>query len=403
MNVSMSEFEKRMNEWEEQSSPPDAQEQRPRLPDDFSSEELAFAQELDALFDLEGENIPPYFIQTLLEADDKRFAPVEAGFEQRTRARVFRRLNLRRELFPRSRRAFPVHRPALVLIAACLVVMIFTVATTANSFAAGWNILWSGAHSGVVQVSRYPGAGGLAAPKAPQKKMQAAEPQVRTLSLVEAQQQLHFPMYWPDSVPTSYALSAIYLHQEVGQTWADGPILELNYSYTAHGIMPHGSGRIVIWEFKPLGNVFQVVQLGAARLIQIDEKGNASAIYVDGQWERINRFSHAWVYGERSELIYERDGVIFWIAGDQRDGIDSDALSQIASSLQALNVQHLMIISSHMGLVMEPVNDSAWSFADDVVYFDSNDGPLGPTVSTVGAVGSVGSDQPALKGGIHPH
>ena len=206
-------------------------------------------------------------------------------------------------------------------------------------------------------------------------------------------------------MPDSYNLNAIYLHNGVGQNWANGPILELNYSYTAQGptVGTHGSEHIVICEFKPLGDVFQVVQLGAARLIQIDNKGNAMAIYVDGQWERIDRFSHAWVYGERSELIYERDGVIFWIAGDQRDGINSTALGQIAESLQVMNVKHITMMSEHMRAVLEPTNDSSWVFADDVVYFDNLDGPLGKTVTTVGTVGTVGTDQPTLKGGMHSH
>src|SRR5439155_9349013 len=73
------------------------------LPADFSEEDRAFVQELNALFTLDEEELPPYFVQTLLEADDPRFQIVGPGFEQKTIARVFRRLKLRRRLFRASR------------------------------------------------------------------------------------------------------------------------------------------------------------------------------------------------------------------------------------------------------------------------------------------------------------
>jgi hypothetical protein len=403
--MSMSDFERLLNEWRDDTPPSPSPEREVNLPDDFSNDDLAFAQELEVLFHVRDEDVPPYFVQTLLESEDARLSVAEPGFEQKTCARVFRRLNLHRQLFYPSHPSFrtfveefPGSRPIVTLIAACLVVMIFTMAATSTSFASGWNILWAGAHSGVIQVSRYPGSNGLAAPVQPHKKRQEPVQHPQVLSLVDAQQQLHFTIYWPSAIPDNYSLSYIYLHQGVGQVWADGPVLELDYTYMAHGVSPHGSGRIVICEFKPLGNVFQVVQLGAAHLIQIDQNGNAAAIYVDGQWQRINGSSHAWVYGERSELIYERDGVIFWIAGDQRDGIDSNVLLQIASSLHALDVNRIVHMSLHMQTVMEPTDDVAWGFGDDVVYFDNSDGPLGKVNSTNGA---VGTNQPVLKGNVH--
>jgi len=69
------------------------------LPEDFSEEDVAFAQELGVLFSPEEEIIPPYFAQTLLEVEDPRYTPVEAAFAQKTSARVFRSLKLRRSLF----------------------------------------------------------------------------------------------------------------------------------------------------------------------------------------------------------------------------------------------------------------------------------------------------------------
>ncbi|HEV2655227.1 MAG TPA: hypothetical protein VGT82_09715, partial [Ktedonobacteraceae bacterium] len=123
------------------------------LPDDFSHEDVAFAQELGSLFTLHDEEIPPYFAQTLLEPENPRFQPVERGFEQKTYARVFRRLKLRRRLFRSSK---PLRRSMLAVVAACLLFMFATMVATGNSFAEGMAILLAGSHSGVLQVASYP-------------------------------------------------------------------------------------------------------------------------------------------------------------------------------------------------------------------------------------------------------
>src|SRR5579885_2651103 len=103
-HMSMSEFEKQMNREDDDSIP--CLLRKEAIPLDFSEEDLAFAQELNALFSAEQEELPPFFVQTLLQAEDPRFRPVEYGFERKTSARVFRRLHLRRHLFntPRSAR-----------------------------------------------------------------------------------------------------------------------------------------------------------------------------------------------------------------------------------------------------------------------------------------------------------
>ena len=69
------------------------------FPDDFSEEDFEFAQELNALFSLDREEMPPLFIQTLLAAEDPRLQPAESGFEKKTYVRVFRKLQLKRQLF----------------------------------------------------------------------------------------------------------------------------------------------------------------------------------------------------------------------------------------------------------------------------------------------------------------
>ena len=92
--MSMNEFERQLNN-EGDDFPVRGQ----TVPTDFSEEDVAFAQELNSLFASGKEELPPYLVQTLLESEDARFRVVDHGFEHKTRARVFRRLKLRRHLF----------------------------------------------------------------------------------------------------------------------------------------------------------------------------------------------------------------------------------------------------------------------------------------------------------------
>ena len=98
--MNMSEFDGQMNREDAGSSPISIGGHK--IPDDFSDEDMTFAQELGSLFDVEQEDLPPYFVQTLLDSENPRFQPVEQGFEHKARALVFRRLNLKRRLFGKN-------------------------------------------------------------------------------------------------------------------------------------------------------------------------------------------------------------------------------------------------------------------------------------------------------------
>ncbi len=407
--MTMSEFEREPDKWEEQDicSPGRSR----ALPADFSEEDVDFAQELSALFAPDKEEIPPYFVHTLLESEDPRFQPVEHGFEQKMSARVFRRLKLRRQLFPSYRRSFSaiingpgrgrVGRPLIAAAAALMLFIFVTVAFTAPSFASGLAILLHGAHSGVYQVGSYPT--GVATPSHSAPQQANTDTQPRQISLLVAQQLLHFPIYWPQEIPATYALNNIYLYQGSDESWADGPVLKMEYDYSVPGETPHGTGELVIREFKPKVNVLQVVESGAAHPIQIDPGGQAQAIYVDGQWVGRNALSyHKWVYGGRSELIYQRDGVVFWIVGDQRDGINKDALLNIANSLRILNLSRVLHAGSPINYVTQIVGDWPGPFAGDVVIVFPDDNMDGAYLRI------LGSDQPSPgksgeKSTAHPH
>jgi hypothetical protein len=389
--MSMSEFERQQDDGGG-ISPLSRHGPAHELPADFSEEDLAFAQELDALFSVEDEALPPYFVQTLLEAEDPRFRPIEPGLEQKTRAHVFRQLNLHHRLYKRGPSfasiisALPTKRALMTLSAAVLLFMVCTVLLTGQSFASGMDILLHGTHSGVMQMVRYPTE--VHAPT-PVNEMNQSQP--AQITLMETEQLLQFPMYLPQYMPDKYVLDNLYMYQSADQTWADGPVLELNYVYSAPGVTPPGTGEIAIREFKPNGNVFQIVERGAAYPLNVDRMGQAQAIYVDGQWVRPNRFSHVWVFGQRSELIYQRDGVVFWIVGDQRDGITKDVLMNIANSLQTFNIDHMLHVSDNIYSVTQLNRDSTGLFSGDIIAISPN-----PDLSDMSIV-LAGPDQQQAK------
>ncbi len=357
------------------------------LPNDFSEEDMAFAQELESLFSPQDEEVPPYFVQTLLEPEHPRFEVVEQGFELKTCAHVFRRLKLRRRIFRSPHapfhfpgRVLPPGRPIIVLITACMLFALVTMITTGNSFAAGMAILWSGAHSGVLQVPEYPKELATRVVQKQGNHHPAVHPRFRQVSLLSIQQQILFPMYWPESLPDNYSLTSLSILNGPDQNWADGPIIQLNYDYSLPGVKAHGTGRIAIREFKPMGKVIQVVKDGAAHQIAIGNNGSGQVgIYVDGQWNQKAKVSQAWVFGTRSELIYEHNGIIFWIVGDQRDGINGAVLQNIAASMAYFNVVHAMHLDNHIDIILT-LEDSTWSFSGDVIYLD---GPKGASWSIV--------------------
>lgn len=357
------------------------------IPADFSEEDFAFVEELNTLFVPENEELPPYFAQTLLQPEDPRFQPVEHGFEHKTSARVFRRLKLHRRLFSSRRSslslegsllsALPARRSLLATAAVLMLVMLFTVAFTSPSFALGMQILLQGARSGIYQVHSYPHN-----ILSPANKRENTIPQPKEINLLAVQPLLHFPMYWPQAVPDNYVLTTTYLYKQ-GSQWADGPIIDMEYDISSHTQAPLGSGQIVIREFKPVGDVLQLVEFGAGHAIQVDSSGQAKAIYVDGQWvSNRGSFPH-WVYGTRSELIYQQNGIVFWIVGDPRDGINEKVLMNIATSLHPLDLSRAAHKGINLNYTAQVVGSLLGPFSSDVVVVLPNDGDDNPYMSLV--------------------
>ncbi len=389
--MSMSEFERQENTEGDESFP--IATRRLIAPDDFTEEDLAFAEELNALFSPEEENLPPYYVQTLLDADDQRFEPVPREFEHRTSARVFRRLKLRRRLFyphvsPLRALSMGMRDPAmrrslLATISAFALVMLLTVAFTGSSFATGVAILLRGTQGGgVFQTNNYPVGKVQTALYNPQN-----DSSPRSISLTDAQDQMLFPMYSPSYMLPPYTLSHINLYVGLDQQWADGPMLEFEFSLPPSNVAPKGMGEIWVREFKPRANVLQLVKQGASIPIEMDDSGRALAIYVDGEWDVGGRGMPEWVYGGRSELIYQVDGVIFWIVGDQRDGVGKQQLMDVARGLVPVPLNQQFRLLGNAVTVTQMSEDVPGPFSTDVIVVypsDSSDG-TGPYYISVSA------------------
>src|SRR5436305_1913284 len=220
MHMSMSEFDPRLYE------PEDSFADRPMLasglPDDFSEEDLAFAQELGALFSLEKEEMPPLFVTTLLDAENSRFEPVRPGLEQKTYVRVFRRLKLHRSLIRSVRVSLwqgfkdvlPARRSYLVGACVCVCFMLMTMMVTSTAFASGLVYLFAGPHSGVVQYRDTPPVGRALPQQLSSEQQASAAPALsdeKQLDLIQASRLLQFPIYWP-SLPDNYTVSKLYLY-----------------------------------------------------------------------------------------------------------------------------------------------------------------------------------------------
>jgi hypothetical protein len=369
--MSMSEFERRLRGSEDDLSHIPHSMQDQTIPEDFSEEDIEFAQEMGTLFSPDLEEMPPFFVQTLLESESPRFQPVEHGFEHKVRARVFRRLKLRRRLFHTSRSSaslFPVQRSFAALVAAVLLFMLMTMVVTGNSFAAGMVYLFSGPHSGVVQMHNYP-VPAQQSYSAQSSQQDASPPR---LSLLEMQQNLNFQIQWPSYLPVHYNVDSVNLYKGSENVWTDGPIMQLVCTLSLPGVQPHGSGNIIILELKPLGDgkVLQGVAINSSHQIKIGPNGEPGLV-VNGQWQNINKTSHTWVDNGSVELIYERNGVIFWIQGDQRDGIDKDGrvLAAVAKSLEPLDVSRVAHMSRFDGLE-QSADDLGFTYVGDIYETD---------------------------------
>ena len=263
-------------------------------------------------------------------------------------------------------------------------------AFTGSSFASGVAILLRGTHgSGVYLTDKYP----IGKVEHPHSGPQNSSDQlVKQIPLMAAQQQMRFPIYWPQSTLRDYTLKHVNLYSGLNQEWADGPMLEFEFGLSPSSLAPKGTGEVWVREFKPKEDVLQLVKEGASVPIDTDDSGKAMAIYVDGQWEPRGRSAPEWVYGGRSELIYQVNGVVFWIVGDQRDGVGEKQLMSVAQGLALLRFgQHYRLMEAAFS-VTQMSEDVPGPFSSDVIVLFPDNGTGGPYYV------SVGSYPPPKKG-----
>jgi hypothetical protein len=330
-----------------------------RFPADFGPDEIEFATELRARFSPEREDLPPLYVQTL--AGDGRYPPIEANFEQKVTCLVFRRLGLeRRGLFeplraPSGRRTSrvlaPVRRVGRVgsVVAACAaILMLAGVMVTGPSFAAGVRILLG--HTGVQPVASYPA---VVLPSTSVKHHGRDSIPSTPLTQVD----------WLGTAVDGY----VYQDTHVNVTppdWSNGPVVEMLYQRP--GSTP-GSGMLDVREFRlspAYAGVLQVVADGSATSVMV---GDQPGVYVDGRWVHTDQ-QPGWEFGVKSELIFERDGLIFWIVADQRDGTKQAQLVDIAARLQSAPLQALAPNRISLRMIGQDLQGALRSLSDDEVY-----------------------------------
>lgn len=397
--MSMSEYENQKHQNHNESDNLSLSAIEPTLPDDFSEEDIDFAQELSTLFSAQDEVLPPYYAQTLLQAEDPRYTVVDQAFAQKTRARVFRALKLRRRLFSRrspfatigeTLRDITTRKSLLAWTAALMLIMMLTAAFTAPSFEQGMTMLLRGSRSGIMNVKAPPPAKSIHHHGSDLMfNFRSWNTHPTQVPLTSVGSMLSFSLYWPTWMPKNYTLDNIKIYEDPNNTWANGPVVDLVYDLdTSHAALI-GTGQIVIREFNPVVQVLQVVRDGFAVPIDADQYGdNPRAIYVNGQWMPTGKtLLPAWRAGGRSELIYQQSNVVFWIAGDQRDGITQKVLWKLGQSLQTTSTTASTPQKSIMATILLPNNvDTVFDpFANDIFYTVSLDGSNGQYYMTMTA------------------
>ncbi len=305
-------------------------------PDDFLPEDEQFAAELRAFFPIEDEELPPLYIQTLL--DDEAHAPLGRGDIRRLTYRVKRSLGLpRKPLFTRQWApsawasdlsvAHVTHtikrasRPVVAMVALLIFCMVSSMFLATPSFAQGLRLLFG--DTGAQQVERFPTA------VAPEKHVASSSSQSAVM-----------PTFWLGTTSGDYIYQGM---RSLPQTqYSNGPIVDAQYVLSERTEQQSGSGILDIREFQistSLRAVLQSVEVGSTSVTSVN---GLPAVYVDGMWVGGQGQRMSWQTGTRSMLIFERDGVIFWIVGDQRDGLGEAQLVQFASQMTPTTLSTLM-------------------------------------------------------------
>ncbi len=308
-----------------------------RWPDDFTLEDERLAAELHDFFPIEDEELPPLYIQTLLDSETQK--PLTNGDVRRMIYKVRRAVGLPRQpLFTRqwapsawaheisaknmTRAIKRASRPMMAMVALMIFFMLGSMYLATPSFAQGLRLLFG--DTGAQQLAQYPG-------HVTAEKHVAAPPTEHVAAM---------PVYWPGATAGDYIYQGMRAQSQ--EQYSRGPIIDLQYVLGERTSLQTGSGILDIREFQiadSLSAVLQSVQEGSTSVTSVNA---LPAVYVDGMWVIAQGQRPFWQSGARSMLIFERDGVIFWIVGDQRDGLGEAQLVQIASQMTPTTMNSLV-------------------------------------------------------------
>jgi hypothetical protein len=370
----MSEFERS----EGNSAWADARELQ--FPEDFSEEEAAFARQMHELFAVDCEELPPLYVQTLLEGE--RFRIPNVSFEARVASRVFESLRLSpdtpeplinhttagylatsaaRRLVTRrpspmrrlQKVVFSAHeyfrRPLAIAAAVILFCMALTIVFASPSFAQGLRILLRA--TGAAQFKNAP----TTSTQTPKR-----QPTSSNTSSSNTDFDPSMPLFWLGPVAANYIYNGTQLQPTTG--WSEGPIVDMQYGLLGNDV---GTGVLDIREFRvssAYSAVLQVVEDGSATGVTLSD--GDPAVFVNGMWEQRvldHILTSIWQTGTRCLLIMERQGVVIWMSGDPRNGMNAQTMTSIASQLVAVSLATLT-------RTYRPIGMAGASLADSVNY-----------------------------------
>jgi hypothetical protein len=338
-----------------------------RLPADFTPEETDTAQWLNGVFDIIGEDLPPYYARTLL--GDPAQACVADDFEAATIATVFARLDLPRTPPPVSVPSpTPSWQDRLRWQAEHLLQRVAhksVLATMALMMLLSYNALGTGValasvlqvivgRSGTQSVSKYP--------------TQITLPAAQVAD--EDATHLNFTPLWPDVSTHGYTF--VSMNALKGQWWTKGVLVTLNYEMTDGAGIHH----MTILEFLPQTQwALQVVQAGAASTVQV---GNDSGIFVWGQWThqiQNGQQQMVWESSHRAELIYNGTGdnePVVWIATDNLNNQSAPQMQamlvDIANHLRPVTSRYRSLVSNVLASLSTELSASVnQPFKDDII------------------------------------
>jgi hypothetical protein len=213
-------------------------------------------------------------------------------------------------------------RPVTLAASLVLLLLAMSLVVASPTFARGLQVIFG--NTGVAQVTTVP----TRASTSKRQKIPSQPAPVVTFP--------NIPLFWPGPVANNYAYEGTHL--QVPTKWSTTAIVDIQYSLPGDN---QGSGMLDIREFQVSNSysaVLQVVQDGFATSVTLSD--GSPAVYVDGMWvQRMvdHTQTYLWQSGTHCLLIMEREGVVIWMVGDPRDGLNVQSMTALANQMVPVN------------------------------------------------------------------